>query len=105
MVRLTESSEYNAGKLTNSTKLELSAGFDAETSAALTDVEHTFDSKLEFLVSLERCVYTALTDFCKERLHGAVEEAKEMTKDSKKSFDEITEGVVRTEEFYDDEEN
>ncbi len=120
MVRLTESSEYNEGKLTNSTKLDLSAGFDAETSAALAEVEHTFGSKLEFLVGLESCVYAALANFCTERLSNNPET---QTKDSKainnsvalhnknvEEFydeddeEELREHMMRTEKFFDDEE-
>ena len=115
MVRLTESSEYNDGKLTNSTKLDLSAGFDAETSAALAEVEHTFGSKLEFLVGLESCVYAALANFCTERLNNkneaptkTVNYNKPSNKVTEEFFDdddieEIKERILHSEEFFNDE--
>jgi hypothetical protein len=113
MVKVIESAEYNDGKVTAATQVEMKVGFDAETSAALTDVEHTFDSKLEFLVAVERCFYDALTVLCKDRLHDkrertsrdsySREDREQETERVKHDFNEITEGVVQSDNFFNDE--
>ena len=104
MVKITESSEYDNNTCISTTQLEWSTLLSDEDSELLLKAEKKFDSKLQFLIGIDKLFHESIAAFCEmsENPSAYVENSKETDKEPEKESAPENSNLISSELYFAD---